>query len=84
MPKKKTKAPTERHATAIRLNDAEYAPVRADISQISMTGVPPSFGKYAKHAVQQYPRLRILERLVNERAYGSEDISSLLEAWRSS
>lgn len=63
MPKKKTKAPTERHATAIRLNDAEYAPVRADLEKLNAGGVPVSFGAYAKHAVLSYARLRRAESM---------------------
>lgn len=59
--KKHKKQATERHPVTLRFNDQEMANLQTDRREVNGTGVPASFGAYAKHAVLNYPRLRKLE-----------------------
>lgn len=65
MPQKKAKKSKGRQIT-LRLNPDEIAPLEADRKDVG--GIPVSMGRYVKHAVQSYPKLRRLERLVRESA----------------
>ena len=64
MPKKKAAKSAATHIS-FRLKPAELEPLDAD--RKALPGVPVARNTYAKHAVQQYPKLRkLVERLAED------------------
>lgn len=80
MPRKKSNRPPPTSFT-VRLTSDEIAPVSADLQRVAANSVPVSLGKYAKHAVLSYAKLRRLEQLVKECAASSPDIAELRNTW---
>lgn len=78
MPKKKAAKPAATHIS-FRLKPSEIEPLDAD--RKALPGVPVARNTYAKHAVQQYPKLRKLEEMLRrDAATGSNQDSQSLYA----